>query len=372
MLTMTTRRSRAVALPVLALLAAVALGGCGDDPGASAAVPGNPAGFGDPVDVAVGLEVPWGTAFLPSGDALVAERDSGRVVQVSPRGGPPRPVATVPGVDAGGEGGLLGLAVSPGFADDRWVYAYFTATDDNRIVRFRLGDDPSGAANVEVVLDGIDKAGNHNGGRIAFGPDGMLYAGTGDAGDTDTSQDRADLNGKILRMTPTGEPAPDNPFAGSVVYSWGHRNVQGLAWDSRGRLYATEFGQNTLDEVNLIQPGRNYGWPEVEGTGGGDRYTDPIVTWRTSEASPSGAAIVSSAGGDVLYVAALRGERLWRVPLDGAGGARTPEAVYTDRFGRIRTVTVAPDGALWISTSNRDGRGDVRDGDDRVLRLPPA
>ncbi|MEU4833691.1 PQQ-dependent sugar dehydrogenase [Streptosporangium sp. NPDC023615] len=326
-----------------------------------------PSGTGTPDlgagrEVARGIQAPWGLAFLPGGDALVAERDSGRVLRVPAGGGQPREVYRVPGVAAGGEGGLLGLAVSPAYDEDRYVYAYLTAASDNRIVRFRLDD-----ATPEPVFEGIAKAGIHNGGRIAFGPDGMLYAGTGDAGERGASQDPDSPNGKILRLTPEGEPAPGNPRAGSAVYSLGHRNVQGLAWDARGRLFAIEFGQNALDEVNLIEPGRNYGWPEVEGKGDtdGGRFTDPLVTWPTGEASPSGAAIA----GNTLYVAALRGERLWTVPLrDGRTGE--PRAELTGRYGRLRTVAVAPDGALWLTTSNTDGRGDVRDGDDRILRYP--
>ena len=186
------------------------------------------------------------------------------------------------------------------------MYAYLTA-EDNRIVRFRLGEEP------EPILTGIAAAQVHNGGRIAFGPDGMLYAGTGDTGDTSLPQDPGSLNGKILRMEPDGSVPDDNPGP-TLVWSSGHRNVQGLAWDADGRLWATEFGQSEVDEVNLIRPGANYGWPDVEGAGGGEG-TDPVVTWPTSEASPSGAAIV----GDDLYVAALRGQRLWRVPLEGEG-----------------------------------------------------
>jgi glucose/arabinose dehydrogenase len=331
--------------------------------GGASSTPGGPPDLGAPQQVASGLDVPWGMAFLPDGNALVAERDTGRILRVSPGGGQARRVYEVPGVDVGGEGGLLGLAVSPDYAQDRWVYAYHTSDSDNRIVRFRLDGD----ARPEVVFDGIRKAGNHNGGRIKFGPDGMLYAGTGDAANTASSQDPDSPNGKILRLTPEGDPAPGNPRAGSPVYTSGHRNVQGLAWDSAGRMYATEFGQNRLDEVNRIEPGKNYGWPEVEGEGDtdGGRYTNPIVTWSTDDASPSGAAIA----GDTLYVAALKGERLWTVPLnDGRPGE--PRAELRERYGRLRTVEVAPDGALWLATSNRDGRGDVRNGDDRVLRHP--
>jgi len=318
--------------------------------------------LGAPEELAQGLDVPWGLAFLPDGDALVAERDTSRVLRLTPGGGPPRQAYEVPGVVPGGEGGLLGLAVSPRFTEDNLVYAYFTAERDNRIVRFRLsGGSP------EVIFEGIAKAGNHNGGRIAFGPDGMLYAGTGDAAETPRSQDPASPNGKILRLTPDGAPAPGNPTPGSPVYSLGHRNVQGLAWDATGRLFATEFGQNDLDEVNRIVAGNNYGWPEVEGEGdtNGGQYTNPIVTWPVSDASPSGLAIA----GNTAYVAALRGERLWTIPLIGDRAGK-PSAQLKERYGRLRTVQIAPDGALWLTTSNTDGRGDVEEGDDRILRFP--
>ena len=265
-----------------------------------------PAGEPDlsaPETVTTGVAVPWGLAFLPDGSALVAERDSGRILQVEP-GGQPRAVYTVPGVDAGGEGGLLGLAVR----DDR-VYAYYTGATDNRIVRFSL----TGGGRPEVIFEGLAKGSRHNGGRIAFGPDGMLYVGTGDAGEEPRSQDRDDPSGKILRLTPDGRPAPGNPWDGSPVWSLGHRNVQGLAWDDQGRMYGVEFGQSNYDEVNIIEAGKNYGWPEVEGKAGNAKYADPIVQWTTDEASPSGAAVA----GNTLYVAALRGERLWTVPLGG-------------------------------------------------------
>jgi glucose/arabinose dehydrogenase len=237
-----------------------------------------------------------------------------------------------------------------------------TTASDNRIVRFRLG------GTVRPVLTGLQEASIHNGGRIAFGPDGMLYAGVGDAGNPANAQDRASRNGKILRITPAGEVPAGNPFPGSPVWSLGHRNVQGLAWDRAGRLWASEFGQDTFDEVNLIVKGRNYGWPVVEGRGDtqGGRFTNPKVTWRTSEASPSGAAIVGSS----LYVGALAGQRLWRVPLRGTSVGR-PRALLSGRYGRLRTVVRAPGGALWVSTSNRDGRGTPHTGDDRIIRVRP-
>jgi glucose/arabinose dehydrogenase len=314
-----------------------------------------------PEVMAQDLDVPWGLAFLPGGDALFGERETGHIFRLTP-GSAARQVYDMPGVAAIGEGGLLGIAVSPDFAKDNLVYAYFTTEQDNRIVRFRLDDKTP-----EVIFDGIAMAGNHNGGRIAFGPDGMLYVGTGDAGQTERAQNPRSPNGKILRLTPEGASAPGNPTAGSPVYSLGHRNVQGLAWDSQKRLFATEFGQNELDEVNFIEPGHNYGWPLVEGTGDTDngRFTNPIVTWPTNRASPSGIAITAS----TAFVATLRGERLWRVPLDGAKAGK-PAAELHERYGRLRTAVIAPDGSLWLTTSNTDGRGDPRKGDDRILRFP--
>ncbi|SNY60515.1 PQQ-dependent sugar dehydrogenase [Paractinoplanes atraurantiacus] len=314
--------------------------------------------IGNPQTIATGIEVPWGLAFLPDGSALVSERESGDILRIPAGGGDPTTAYHVDGVSAQGEGGLLGVAVDPDYDQNKFVYAYFTAADDNRIVRF------DAEKKSKVILDGIDKAGIHNGGRIAFGPDGFLYVGTGDAGDGSASQDRDDLNGKILRITRDGAAAPGNPTAGSPVWSMGHRNVQGLAWGPDEKMYGIEFGQNTWDEVNVIEPGKNYGWPEAEGKAGDGRYVDPLVQWTTDEASPSGAAVA----GDDLYVAGLRGERLWVVPLSGG----EPRAEFTGTYGRLRTVATAPDGALWLTTSNRDGRGDPQDGDDRILRFPAA
>ncbi len=314
-----------------------------------------------PQTIATDLEVPWGLAFLPGGTALVSERESARILQIGPTGGKPNQVYKMPGVDAAGEGGLLGLAADPHYAQNKWLYAFFTAPKDNRIVRFKLAD----GGHPQVILAGITKNIIHNGGRLAFGPDGYLYAGTGDGGTGGgPSQDRTDLNGKILRMTTDGKPAPGDPFPGSPVWSYGHRNVQGLAWSPDGTMYATEFGQDTWDEVNIIRPGKDYGWPEVEGKAGNPKYVDPIVQWHTDDASPSGAAIA----GRTLYVAALKGERLWTVPLGGG----SPKAELIGKYGRLRTVAVAPDGSLWLMTSNRDGRGDPKAGDDRILRFPAA
>lgn len=328
---------------------------------------------GAPTVLADALPLPWSLAPLPD-DAgwLVSLRDDATVRHVA-RDGAQTPVATtsadgrVPGTDPSGEGGLLGLAVLEQ-ADRTWVYAYQTVADPdgraNQVVRMPLTGDAGAYAlgAPEPVVTGIPAARIHNGGRLAFGPDDMLYVTTGDAGETSRSQDPASLGGKILRVTPEGAPAPGNPTAGSPVWSLGHRNVQGLGWDAQGRMFASEFGQNTFDELNLVEPGANYGWPVVEGAGGDAAYRDPLVTWATSEASPSGLVVT----GDAVYLAALRGERLWRVPLVGDDAVvGPPEALLAGEQGRLRDVVLddGPDGpALLVLTNTGEG--------DRVLRLP--
>ncbi|MER0482822.1 PQQ-dependent sugar dehydrogenase [Streptomyces sp. Edi2] len=324
--------------------------------------------------LATGLKSPWGVAVLPGGDLLVSSRDTGKIFRVAAHGGKITELGSVPGVDPGGEGGLLGIAVSSTFGADHQVYAYFTTASDNRIARM-IYDEKRPRGNQlgapDTILKGIPKGQIHNGGRIAFGPDKMLYAGTGETGDTGLAQDKHSLGGKILRMTPDGQPAHGNPEADSVVYDYGHRNVQGLAWDDDKRLWASEFGQNTWDELNLIEPGRNYGWPEVEGKGkarggtAGTVFTDPVEVWKTADASPSGIAYAKGS----VWMASLRGERLWRIPLNGTKPVAAPQAFLQGTYGRLRTVVAADDGALWLVTSNTDGRGTPHKGDDRILRL---
>ena len=315
--------------------------------------------------LASGLDAPWSVVALPVGGALVSQRDDGRVLEISASG--LREVGIVPGVVSGGESGLHGLALLDD--DTMWLYAYHGAADDNRVVRMPL----TGAAGAyglgapEVVLSGIPRNSTHDGGRIAFGPDGYLYVTTGDAQDREASQDEESLGGKILRITATGDPAPGNPF-GSEVWSMGHRNVQGLAWTSDGRMWASEFGQNTWDEVNLIEAGANYGWPVVEGVADDERFTDPVVVWPTSEASPSGMAAV----GDTLFVAGLRGERLWVIDTEDAELRGEPVSFLDGAQGRLRDAVAAPDGSLWVLTNNTDGRGSPRSDDDLLLRVDLA
>ena len=323
---------------------------------------------GEPVPEVVGnaatdLAAPWGMALLPGGDLLVTHRDTATISEVD-TGGQPRKVADVEGVVPGGEGGLLGIAISPKASEDQAsVYVYYTAAEDNRIAK--LDWDGEQLSGQQVVFTGIPKAPIHNGGRIDFGPDEFLYVGTGDAGQAGLAQDPQSLAGKILRITSDGEPAEGNPSPTSAVYSSGHRNVQGLAWDEDGRLWASEFGQNDVDELNQIQPGSNYGWPECEGRCDNDKYAQPAAQWSpTSIASPSGMAIADGSA----WIASLRGERLWQVPLAG-DSAGDPVDWFAGEYGRLRDVVVTESGSLLVATNNTDGRGSPQPKDDRLLRV---
>ncbi|WP_203433969.1 PQQ-dependent sugar dehydrogenase [Jiangella asiatica] len=310
-------------------------------------------------EIVTGLDAPWSIAFLPDGSALVTQRDEGTIVLVDDTGSV-TPVGAVPGVDGEGEGGLLGIAFDPRSPSTLYVYA--TMGSQNVVQRTTYADGALGP--FEVVIDGIPAGTRHDGGRLLFGPDDMLYISTGESGNPEDAQDLERLGGKILRMTPAGEVPADNPFPGSPIWSFGHRNIEGLAFDDDGQLWASEFGDRAADELNRIQAGANYGWPDVEGIAGDERYVDPVVEWRpTAEASPSGLAYVR----DTFFVAALRGERLWQVPyVDGAAGS---PVAFVEDYGRLRDAVVAPDGTLWVLTNNTDGRGDAREGDDRILRL---
>lgn len=337
------------------------------DPTSAAPVTGVPL-VDQTADLATGLDVPWDVHFLPDGTALVTLRDEARVLLVSPAGDVTPLTAGGQGgrvspTTPDGEGGLLGVTAD---AAGEQVFVYVTTSQDNRVLRYDLDRATATLASPVEVVTGIPRFRVHNGGRIDIGPDGYLYIATGDARDRSAPPDPSSLAGKILRVTLDGQPAPGNPFPGSPVWSSGHRNVQGLGWSPDGTMWASEFGQDQTDELNVIVPGANYGWPEVEGVGGGPGLTDPVVTWTPDEASPSGITVT----GDAVYVAALRGERLWRVPV-APGGQVTgePEAYLEGDLGRLRHVEVAPDGSLWLLTSNTF-RGDPRPGDDRIVRLP--
>lgn len=312
--------------------------------------------------IADGLEVPWGIDFLPDRSALVTERDSGRVLRVT-GSGEVTEVGRIDETRAEGEAGLLGLAVSPSYAENRRVFVYTSTDRDNRVLRMTYSSGRLGPP--EPIVTGIPRSFIHDGGRLEFGPDGYLYISTGEVGRPDLAADRSTTAGKILRVTEDGDPAPGNPEPASPIWSLGHRNVQGLAFDGAGNLWASEFGQNAWDELNLIVKDGNYGWPSIEGkatTGDPEGFRDPQVVWETSEASPSGLAFA----GGALWLASLRGERLWRIEVDGRR-ASDPVDFFVGDYGRMRTVVTAPGGNLWVTTSNRDGRGDPRGGDDRIL-----
>jgi aldose sugar dehydrogenase len=378
------RRARigvaAVAAALLALAACGESGRPAPPPASPAADQGTGAGAGQdrPVrarggprveTVATGLEIPWEIDFLPNGSALITERP-GRVRLLTSQGRlRPEPVAEVD-VAAIGEGGLLGLAVDPRFRRNRFVYLYRTTRDEIEILRYRF--DGSRLRDEQRILGGIEVGPVHDSGRLRFGPDERLYLNTGDAGDQPLAQDPRSLNGKTLRMSPRAyRGAGGRP----EVFTLGHRNGQGLDWQpGTDRLFESEHGSIGNDEVNILERGRNYGSPEAEGRDHGGRFTAPIVLYDESIA-PSGASFVTMPGskwtGDLL-IAALVGEQLRRISLDGRR-VTGDEALFEGEFGRLRTVREAPDGTLYVLTSNRDGRGDPGPGDDRVLRIvPPA
>lgn len=370
-------------------LALLALAGCGGDddekttatrPATTATAP--PTAIVDRTDllrnrggpkletVAEGLEIPWEIGFLPDGRALITERP-GTVKMLLPD----ETLRTVASVDvlAEGEGGLLGLAVDPDFDRNSFVYLYRTTERGNEVVRYRL--DGSRLREQEVVVQDIPGGPVHDGGRIRFGPDGWLYVSTGETGDGSLAQDPDSLGGKFLRLAPElarsggGEPQ---------VFSRGHRNPQGFDWEPRtGRLIATEHGPSGgdgprgFDELNVVRQGGNYGWPDVYGSDHG-RFDAPVIVYEEAIA-PSGGSFVTKPGsawtGDFLF-GALVGEQVRRVRLRG-NRAVVDERVPEIDLGRVRTVVEGPDGALYALTSNTDGRGSPREGDDRVMRIVP-
>lgn len=353
---------------IVAAICAVALLGCGAPPpppptsappaATATPAPGDTTAPAGPEVVASGLSAPWSVAFGED-VVLISERDSGDIREIV--ADTTRVVGNVEGLYTHGEAGLLGIAI----AEPDLLYAYSTTPGGNRVQRFALNGKPGGLSlgSAETILDGIPHGSTHDGGRIAFGPDGMLYVTTGDAGDKRHSQDLRSLGGKVLRMTPDGEAPTDNPFPGSLVWSYGHRNPQGIAWSADGTMFASEFGQDTWDELNIITRGGNYGWPQVEGIADDDRFIDPVQQWRPTDASPSGIAIV----GDTIYIANLRGQRLRAVPVPDPTSSTER---FTGEFGRLRDAVAAPDGTLWLLTNNTDGRGSPASDDDRLIRVP--
>ncbi|MCX4755663.1 PQQ-dependent sugar dehydrogenase [Kitasatospora purpeofusca] len=331
----------------------------------TAACPADGGVPGSPTTLSSGWTVPWGISWMPDGSsALVTERDSFKVFKQA-KSGTRAEIGAVPNtVTTDGEGGLLGVAVDPNWSTNHYVYFMHTAAEGNRIVRMTYNG--SALSGYTVLLQGIKKNRYHNGGRLAFGPDGYLYATTGDGQTPDLAQDKNSLNGKVLRMTTAGKPAPGNPF-NNYVYSLGHRNPQGLAFDRNGRLWEAEFGDSKYDELNLIKPGANYGWPTCEGTCGKSGLTDPKASWPVNLASPSGIAIVRN----VVYLAALRGTRMYRIPINGdTESVGTATSYYVGTYGRLRTVSKVP-GAdqLWLTTTNADNNGNQPDGSDKIFRI---
>lgn len=317
--------------------------------------------------VARGLEVPWALAFAPEGRLYVTERP-GRLRVVRDGRLDPTPVATL-AVAAVGEGGLLGLALDPAFGENGHLYVCYTAAGRggliNRVSRLTLRDGRAGGE--RVLVDDLPGAAVHDGCRLKFGADGKLYVSTGDAGEPRLAQGVDSLAGKVLRLNRDGSAPGDNPFPGSPIYSLGHRNPQGLAWDGAGRLFAAEHGPSGRDEVNQILPGRNYGWPEASGRGASGRFMDPVLDSGSDTWAPSGIAFF----GDDLFVAALRGRRLLRLTFGPDLSVVRVTPLLERAYGRLRDVVAGPDGALYMTTSNRDGRGSPAADDDRILRVRP-
>ncbi|MEO5927362.1 MAG: PQQ-dependent sugar dehydrogenase [Patescibacteria group bacterium] len=317
--------------------------------------------------IQTGLNVPWDIAFLPDGQMLVTERPGTlRRIGQHPFSFP------IPAVAGAGEGGLMGIALHPDFTSNHLVYLYYTTNDPlrNKIARFRLDEDK--LTFDKVILDSIPSAIYHDGGQVTFGPDGMLYLTTGDANTSENAQNISSLAGKTLRLTPEGGIPSDNPF-GTAIWSYGHRNAQGIAWDAQGRMWQTEHGRSGAvsgyDELNLIEKGKNYGWPTIEGgeTRAGmvtpAKNSSSVVTW-----APSGIAYVNG----TLFFAGLRGESLYAADVNAEGAITSFRQYFQGTYGRLRGVVVGTDGFLYLTTSNRDDRGTPRAGDDKIIRVSPA
>ncbi len=318
--------------------------------------------------VTTDTDIPWGLVTLPGGDILYNRRDAHDIVRLNPTTGAKTTVGRVPNVQStDGEGGLLGLAISTNFASDQWLYIMHTSPTDNRIVRMRLEGNTLNTGSLQVLLSGIGRNKFHNGGRLRFGPDGKLYAATGDAQNGNYAQDRNNLAGKILRINTDGSVPSDNPF-GNAVWSYGHRNPQGLAFDSQGRLWEQEFGNAVMDETNLITRGGNYGWPACEGTSGScDQagFIAPKRTYSTANGSCSGLTVVR----DVVYIACARGTRMYRAVISGSSLTNVQE-YFNGTYGRLRTVEPAPDGGLWLTTTNNgDKDSTANNSNERIFHV---
>ena len=321
--------------------------------------------------IAEGLDTPWAIAFLPDGAMLVTERP-GRVRYIDKDGKlASEPVAVLSQVEEIGEGGLLGIALHYNFSSNRYVYFYYTFSGKgedtlNRVARMKYQNNK--LIGEEIIVDNIPGNFNHNGGRIKFGPDNNLYITTGDAQNPTQAQDAASLAGKILRVSDTGRAVSSNSF-NNLVYSYGHRNPQGIDWDKTERLWSTEHGrsgiQSGLDELNIIEPGKNYGWPVIQGEQKREGMVTPIADSGSTTWAPAGAAFV----GDSLFFGGLRGETLYEAVINGDNV--TIKEHFKREFGRIREVIKGPDEMLYLSTSNKDGRGSPNEGDDKIIRINP-
>jgi glucose/arabinose dehydrogenase len=315
--------------------------------------PGSGQQAGDPNVVATGLNVPTGLVVLPDGTAMVAERETGRILQVYPDRAPARELMTVPGIDFGGDGGLLNLALSPTFAEDGLIYAYVSTATDNRVVRFPIGGTPN------PVLVGIPRGETHNGGGLLFGSDGTLYVGTGDTGNPALAQDPASLAGKVLHVDVFGQPVN-----GALVHAGGLEDVTSLCLGGdQTTLFATDESAAGDDELDAIAVGRDYGWPTATADS-----VEPVVTVPSADGGPGGCA----ASGSTFFLGMLEGQKVAIVTLDNHGDVvDEPQEFLKGTYGRLRSVAVDQQGGLWITTSNRDGLGTPKEGDDKVLRVVP-
>ncbi len=314
------------------------------------------------------LNIPWEIAFLPDGDMLVTERP-GKLLRI---GSETKVVKEIAGVKHIGEGGLLGLALHPNFSQNNFLYLYSTTQDargiTNRVERYKFTNDT--LSEQKVILEGIKGSANHDGGRIAFGPDKYLYITTGDAENSSLAQDKNSLNGKILRISDDGSIPPDNPF-GNAVYSLGHRNPQGLVWDKDGTLWETEHGpsgtQTGYDEVNVITKGANYGWPEIRGDQTQAGMVSPVIQSGSNDTwAPSGMTYWNGS----LFFAGLRGEALYQARIINQNKLDLTTH-FKQEYGRIRTVVLGKDGFMYLATNNKDGRGQEKAGDDKIIKINP-
>jgi len=373
------RRFRAVAVlgAVLALTTACALGPPGPDeqgeppnlppPSAPSLGPGSSDGDQEVVVTVLAkqLAIPSGIAFLPDGSALVTERDTGRILQVGPdsdaNGLTVTEVRRLNESQPAGDGGLLGIAVSPKYASDKTIFVYYSTAKDNRVAKMTLKGPP------QTILSGIPHSATADGGALAFGPDGYLYVGTGDGTATGTQAPNAkNLGGKILRITTAGKPAPGNPVKTSPVWASGFHNVQGVAWDKSRKMYAGDNGQPKNGELNVVEKGKNYGWPKADGPGGDAKLANPLLSWASADSTCAGVATLEQS----VATACLTGKRIWLVGVTANGTVLgNPQPLLVGQYGRLRALAGAPDGSIWASTSNQEPGATPAPDDDRLIRL---